>query len=114
MRDILSRIDAGCRRKGLATPSRATIYNLIDTMRSPALRCGDLPMPVQNALYNLEPASEVPPRQVAFYCFNYGDLAAVSFASGLPWLALHQARRLPGYRAKSRGLLEGVARARGI
>ena len=114
MRDILFRIDAGCRRKGLATPSRATIYKMIDTMRSPALRCGDLPMPVQDALYNLEPASEVPPRQVAFYCFNYGDLAAIGYAAGLPWLAIHQALRTRGHRVKCRGLMEAVARARGI
>ena len=67
-----------------------------------------------SALYNLAPESEVPAHQVAFYCFNYGDLAAASFAAGLPWLALYQAARLPGWRARSRGLLEATLRVRNI
>jgi hypothetical protein len=74
----------------------------------------DLPEPVREALYNLDATSLVPGPQLAFYCFNYGDLAAVSFAAGLPWLDLYRALRMPGYRPKSRGLLEAVARVRGI
>ena len=65
-------------------------------------------------MYNLGPEAEVPGHQLAFYCFNYGDLPAVSFAAGLPWLALYQARRLPGYRARSRGLIDAVMRVRGV
>jgi hypothetical protein len=80
----------------------------------PTYRVGDLPAPVQDALYNLEPDSEVPAHQLAFYCVNYGDLEAVSFAAGLPWLAIYQALRMRGYRPKSRGLIEAVARARRI
>jgi hypothetical protein len=65
-------------------------------------------------LYNLGPTGTVPGHQLAFYCFNYGSLAAVSYAAGLPWLDLHQARRLQGWRPRSRGLLDAVMRVRGI
>jgi hypothetical protein len=74
----------------------------------------DLPPAVRSALYNFTPDCVVPGHQVAFYCANYGDLRALSFAAGLPWLAIHQALRLPGFRPKSRGPLEAIARARRI
>jgi hypothetical protein len=90
------------------------VYKLLDKLSTPTYRLADLPSAVVAALYNLVPTSNVPGHQLAFYCFNYGDLSAVSFAAGLPWLALHQARRMPGYRPRSRGLLEAVVRARGI
>jgi hypothetical protein len=51
---------------------------------------------------------------VVFYCFNTGDLAAMSFAAGLPWLALYQALRMPGHRPMCHALLEAAARARGL
>ena len=86
----------------------------MDSLPCPTLRKGDLPRAVQDALYNFEADSEVPAHQVAFCCFNYGDLRAMGFAAGLPWLAIHQALRLPGYRARSRGPVEAVALARGI
>jgi hypothetical protein len=114
MAEVLNRIGERCRLEGLKPPSRATVYKLLDTLPAPTYRFSDLPPAAQDALYNLGPESDVPGHQVAFYCFNYGDLAAVSFAAGLPWLALHQALRLPGYRASSRGLIEAVARVRGI
>jgi hypothetical protein len=114
MADILKRIGERCRNEGLHPPSRATVYKLLGILPTPSYLVADLPPAVRSALYNLEPESRVPGHQVAFYCFNYGDLGAVSFAAGLPWLALYQARRLPGYRAKSRGLLHAVIRARGI
>ena len=114
MREALRQIASLCEREGLRPPSRATVYRAMETVPTPAYRVADLPPAVRDALYNLEPASVVPAHQVAFYCFNYGDLAAVSFAAGLPWLALHQALRLPGYRERSRGLAEAVAGARGI
>jgi len=73
-----------------------------------------LPSSVQAALYNLELSAPVPGRQLAFALFHYGDLAALSFAAGLPWLSLYQAARLPAWRPRTRGLLEAVLRVRGI
>jgi hypothetical protein len=114
MAEVLARIGERCRRRGLSPPSRATVYKLVETLPTRKYRLAELPRAAQDALYNLGPESDVPGHQVAFYCFNFGDLEAVSFASGLPWLALHQALRMPGHRARSRGLIEAVARARGI
>jgi len=112
--ELLRRLADRCRRDGLEPPSRATFYKLLATLPTPTYRVAELPDSVQRALYNLAAESDVQGHQVAFYCFNYGDLAAMSFAAGLPWLALYQALRLPGYRGRSRGLLEAAARARGI
>lgn len=114
MVEILKRVSERCRRDGLKPPSRATVYKLLAALPTPHYRMAQLPAAVRSALYNLGADSDVPAYQVAFYCFNYGDLGAVSFAAGLPWLALYQAQRLRGYRAKSRGLLDAVARVRGI
>jgi len=114
MRRLLGDLEDLCRAKGLDAPSKATVYKLMDTITGPTYRKVNQPGPVQDALYNLDQDSEVPGHQVAFYCFNYGDLGAISFAAGLPWLAIHQALRLPGYRKMSRGLIEAVAAARGI
>lgn len=114
MAEALAEIERRCRGMRLRPPSRATVYRLVDTLPTRAYRVRELPKSVQEALYNLEPGSEVPGHQVGFYCFNYGDLAAVSWASGLPWLAIRQALKLPGWRSKSRGLAEAVARTRGI
>jgi len=66
------------------------------------------------ALYNLPRDGEVPGEQLAFYCFNYGDLKAVQYAAGLPWLPLYRAYRMRGWRAQSRGLLRAALLARGI
>ncbi len=110
MRDLV----ALCREAGLAPPSRATVYKLMGSAPCATRRMGDLPQAVQSALYNLGPDSEVPEHQIAFYCFNYGDARAMSFASGLGWLAIYQALRLPGYRPGSRGIIEAVATTRGI
>ena len=99
---------------GPQIPTRATIYQFMAKASTPSYPVNNLPESVQTALYNLNSESSVPGHQVAFYCFNYGDLAAISFAAGLPWLALYQASRLRGFRPKSRGLLEAVLRARGI
>ena len=113
MAAVLAEVTTRCERAGLRPPSRAAAYKLLATLPTPMCRVAELPEAVRHALYNLSSDSRVPAHQVAFYCFNYGDLAAVSFAAGLPWLALYQARRMPGYRARSRGLLEAVAHARG-
>ena len=114
MTEALASISRNCRRERVRPPSRATVYKLLDTLPTPSYRIRELPVPVREALYNLGPEGVVPGHQLAFYCFNYGDLAAVSFASGLPWLALRQALRLPGWRGRSRGLAEAAASARGI
>ena len=113
-RDLLAAIAAECRRRRLAPPSRATVYKWMDSVPCRRHRMGDLPAAVRATLFNLAPGSAVPAHQVVFCCFNHGDLAAMSFAAGMPWLALHQALRVPGFRGRSRGLLEAVARARGI
>ena len=73
-----------------------------------------MPPWVRGALYNFDDESLVPEAQIAFYCFNYGDLRAMSYAAGLPWLALYQAVRTPGWRPKSRGVALAVLRVRGI
>ncbi len=113
--EVYRRLAERCRREGLEPPCRATFYKILAVLPArTTYRVAELPDAVRRALYNLEPESDVPAHQVAFYCFNYGDLAAMSFASTLPWLALYQALRLPGYRTRSRGLLEAAARARGI
>jgi hypothetical protein len=114
MSALLTRLDERCRQARIATPSRATLYKILPMLPTPRYRAGALPPPVRQALYNLTAESDVPATQVVFYCFNYGDTRAMSFAAGLPWLALYQALRLPGYRSKSRGLLEAVARVRGV
>lgn len=114
MADLLSSVDHRCKREGCKPPSRASVYKLLSTLPTPSYKVAGLPPAVRAALYNLTGDSEVPAHQLAFFCFNYGDLAAMSFAAGLPWLALYQAGRLPGYRPRSRGLVEAVMRARGI
>jgi hypothetical protein len=114
MRELLAKLHRTCSRRGLTAPSRATTYKLLTGLPVPTFRVADLPASVQDALYNLAPDSEIPAHQLAFYCFNYGTLEAASFAAGLPWLAIYQAMRLRGYRPKSRGLIEAVARARRI
>jgi hypothetical protein len=114
MAEILRRVGEECRRKRLTPPSRATVYKLLATLPTPSYRFAELPAAVQDALYNLGPDSDVPSHQIAFYCFNYGDVEAMSFAAGLPWLALYQARRTPGHRPKSRGVLDAVALERGV
>lgn len=75
---------------------------------------GALPPAVRETLYNLAEDGIVPGHQLAFHCLNYGGVEALSFAAGLPWLALYQAARLRGWRPRSRGLLEAILRTRGI
>ena len=110
VREIVAELRALATELGVRAPSRATIYNAIDRAPVPRYRCRDLPDHVQRALYNLD----LDGAQLAFYAFNYGDLAAASFAAGLPWLALHQAARRRGWRPQSRGLLMAAARWRRI
>jgi hypothetical protein len=85
---------------------------MIDHVEGHTYRARDLPTSALEALYNISPDALVPGHQVAFCCFNYGTLSAICFASGMPWLDLHHARRARGWRPKSRGLLEAACRAR--
>ena len=114
MSDLHQRITRVCARHGLRVPVRASLYNALGRIEGHAYSIAELPEPVGEVLYNLDRAAEVPGRQLAYYCFNYGSLAAISFAAGLPWLDLYQARRLRGWRPRSLGLLESVLRVRGI
>lgn len=112
MTAIQRRLAAFARERGWRAPARATLYTALPVLEGSRHEMASLPAPVQAALYNLASDASVPGHQVAFYCFNYGSLAAASFAAGLPWLDLHQAARARGWRPRSRGLLLAVLRAR--
>ena len=112
MADILRHLADWCASRGLRPPSRAGLYNQLPRIPGHTYEVGSLPPHVKAALYNLGPNGEVPGHQLAFYCFNYGSLAAVSYAAGLPWLDLYQALHLRGWRPRSRGLLQAAMRVR--
>ena len=114
MKELLMGLHSRCREMRREAPSRATVYKLMASLPCPSRRKIELPEAAQSALYNLASESDIPLHQIAFCCFNYGDLRAASFAAGLPWLALYQARRTRGHRPKSRGLLDAVMRVRRI
>lgn len=114
IRSLQSDLERYCQKVGFRPPSRATLYAFLAIAPTPAYLPTDLPSWVQDALYNLDLTVPVPGHQLAFYCFNYGDLRAVAFASGLPWLALYQAARMRGFRPKSRGLLDAILKVREI
>jgi len=114
VRSILEHLRRHCEAHGLRTPARATVYQVMARTTPRRYAIAGLPAVARDALYNLDGTQEVPGHQLAFYCLNYGRLGAVSFAAGLPWLALYQAARLPGWRPRSRGLLEAIRRARRI
>ena len=114
MSALRQRVAELCAASGLKPPARATLYNAFDRLEPRRYRVSTLPPHAVEALYNLSPDTVVPGPQLAFYCFNYGSLAAVSFAAGLPWLDLNQARRVRGWRPRSRGLFDAVVRARGL
>jgi hypothetical protein len=103
-----------CASRDLRPPSRASLYNTLSRLPGHVFPIRSLPPHVQGALYNLGPDGEVPGHQLAFYCFNYGSLRAVSYAASLPWLDLYQAQHLRGWRPRSRGLLQAAMRVRGI
>jgi hypothetical protein len=108
------RVEAVCAAGGLRPPARASLYNALARLEGHRYPVSALPAPVRAALYNLAPTGTVPGHQVAFHCLNYGSLAAMSYAAGLPWLDLDHARRLRGWRPRSRGLLTAILRARGM
>jgi hypothetical protein len=111
---ILRDLKVFCDSAGLPCPSRATIYNYMRRAPGPTFKAKELPRSVQDALYNLHDDAMVPGAQVAFYCFQYGNLTAAQYAAGLPWWPLYQAFRMRGWRAKSKGLLRAALSARGI
>jgi hypothetical protein len=114
MADLRRELAAWCGRRGFHVPSRATLYNLLPHLEGHSYAVEILPGAVRRALYNLAPDAKVPGHQLVFHCLNYGSLAAVSAAATLPWLDLYQAAHLRGWRARSRGLLTAILRARGI
>lgn len=114
MKAIHAELHARCEEMGHVCPSRATLYKMIGAHEGASYRAADLPPAVQAALYNLDHEARVPARQVAFYAFNYGEIEAVQWAAGLPWLALYQAARMRGWRATCRGLLDAAMAVRKI
>lgn len=114
VRTILKDLGEFCEQRGLRCPARATIYQWMAQLQPRRYLVAELPAAVRETLYNLSDDALVPGHQLAFHCLNYGSLEAVSFAAGLPWLALYQATRLRGWRSRSRGLLEAICRARRI
>lgn len=113
-RELLGELEKRCVHRGLDVPSRATVYKMMKTLVCGKRRMADLPPAVRAALYNVAEDADVPEHLIVFHCFNHGDLAAISYASGMPWLALYQAARMRGFRARSRGLLGSVLRTRGM
>jgi len=114
MRRVLSQLEAFCAREGHPVPARATVYAFMSRAPAPSHRWESLPPSVRATLHNLEPGSSVPGPQLVHRAFNAGDVAAISFASSLPWLCLYQANEMRGFRPKSHALLRAVLRARGI
>lgn len=114
MASVERELKAWCRTSGCRPPARASLYNVLPRLDGHVYEIADLPAVVQQALYNLAPHGPVPGAQLAFYCFNYGTLPAMSFAAGLPWLDLYQASTHRGWRPRSRGMLAAVLAARGI
>jgi hypothetical protein len=114
MMALQRRISDVCASVGLRPPARASLYNAFARIEGHTYSMAQLPPPVVEALYNLALDGTVPGHQLAFYCLNHGSLAAMSYAAGLPWLDLYQARHVRGWRPRSRGLLTAVMRARGI
>jgi len=114
MQELLQRLALFCRKNSQTAPSRITVYRFIEKVAAPRYQIADLPGDVREALYNLDTGGEVPGGQLVFYCFNYGSIRAISFASGLPWICLYQADRMSGHRPQARSLLEAIMKTRGI
>lgn len=114
MASLVRRVTERCTAEGLEPPARSSLYNALSRLEGQRYDISALPPTVVQALYNLAPTARVPGHHLAFYCLNYGSLTALSFAAGLPWLDLYLARRLRGWRPRSRGLLTAILRARGI
>jgi len=114
MRQVMAALAHRGARRRRGPPSRTAIYNFMARAPLHVHALDTLPLPAREALYNLSGTGRVPAAQVVFYCFNYGSLSAISFASGLPWIDLYQAARLRGWRPASLALLKSVMKARGL
>jgi hypothetical protein len=106
-------VRAFCARRGLPSPSRAAARAAVDRVEPSVYESAALPAAVQRCLHNVA-SGAIPGHQVAFAAFNYGDTRTMCFAAGLPWPCLRAATRLPGFRPRSRALLEAVLARRGI
>jgi len=111
---VLQSLNEHCAGPGLRPPSRASVYKFMATAIVHAYPVRKLPAGVRQACYNISENTEVPGHQLAFYCFNYGGVAEICFAAGLPWLDLYQAVRMRGWRPASHGLLDAVMLVRRI
>ena len=112
--EVLADLERFCKQRKATRPSRAQIYRFMAQTRGHEYRPTELPTEVQVALYNLDLDVPVPGQQLAFYLFHHGSLPALSYAAGLPWLDLYQAARVPGWRPRTRGLLDAVLQSRRI
>jgi hypothetical protein len=112
--DLLSELRRRCEARGHRAPARATLYQLMERLDVHTYRATELPDRVRGLLYNLAEDAEIPGRQLAVYCFNYGGVRELSFGASLPWIDLYQAARVRALRPRSRGLLAAVLRARRI
>jgi hypothetical protein len=114
MAALQRRVAKVCAEQGIRPPARASLYNALARTRGRAYATAELPEAVFQALYNLAPDGTVPGPQLVFHCLNYGTLAAMCYAAGLPWLDLFQASHLRGWRPRSRSVLDALMRVRGI
>jgi hypothetical protein len=113
MRIVERKLADFCRSTGLRMPSRAALYRARRLIPLQRYHMADLPEAVRASLYNLDAEALVPGEQIAFYAFNYGSTAAMSFAAGLPVVCLERAARFAGWRRKSLSLLQCVLLQRG-
>ena len=60
------------------SPSRAALSNLMARLDGHSSPVALLPAAVVGTLYNLAADGTVPGHQLAFHCFNYGNLEAMS------------------------------------
>lgn len=111
---VLREMEALANRIGEKPLSRATLYNYLGRAPANAWCLDELPPDVVATLHNVDPDQPVPGHHVALRAFQDGSLCAVSWAAGMPWWDLWQARRRRGWRPRSKGLLDAVCRTRGI
>lgn len=102
-----------CRASGRQVPARSTVYNAVNRLPPVVYPKNALPESIAGTLHNVG-GTAIAGRQIVFAAFNYGDTAAISYASTLPWSCLHAAERMRGWRPKSLALLRAVMRRRGI
>lgn len=114
MHKLLAKLKDYCELHGLRVPARASVYNYMKICPAHQYAANDLPQDLRNCLYNVDLEQKILGPQLVFYAFHYGNMAAVSQASALPWLDLYQAGQRPAWRARSRGLFHAVLLARGI